>query len=137
MRLWLAITCFFKVLFNRDFASQCRLMLSGGHAPQVAPKTTPADVPPAVLKSPRSEAITLLATLVRPSLASFEAGKHLGMVLLIAALFVAQLCGARWHYKERVAASNGPLFALALAAAAVLMIWFTPAATVPFIYFQF
>lgn len=65
MRLWLAITCFFKVLFNGDFASQCRLMLAGTPAPQVTPKATPADATPAVVKSPRSDAITLLATLQR------------------------------------------------------------------------
>ena len=65
MRFWLAIRCFFKVLFQADFASRCRLMLEETSAPQDAPKATPVDVAPTAVKSPRSDAITLLATLQR------------------------------------------------------------------------
>lgn len=65
MRLWLAINCFFKVLFRADFAERCRLLIAG--APATADARTPAkaDAQPAVVKSPRSDAITLLATLQR------------------------------------------------------------------------
>lgn len=65
MRLWLAIQCFFKVLFQADFARQCRSLLDGT---STEPETKPAAPPtttPAVAKSPRSDAITLLATLQR------------------------------------------------------------------------
>ena len=65
MRLWLAITCFFKVLFQADVARRCQLLLDGTPVPQDPEKTTPANVPSSVVKSPRSDAITLLATLQR------------------------------------------------------------------------
>ena len=71
MRLWLAIQCFFKTLTQADFANQCRLMLEVPAAAPVAPPApvapqpaTPASPPPAA-KSPRSDAITLLAALQR------------------------------------------------------------------------
>jgi len=60
-----------------------------------------------------------------------------GLVLLLGAMFASQQVGARMHYKERIAASDGPLFAVALAAAMVAMVWFAPTHTAPFIYFQF
>lgn len=58
-------------------------------------------------------------------------------MLLIAALLAAQWLGAWLHYKERIAASRGALFAFAIAAAIVAVIVFAPATTAPFIYFQF
>lgn len=65
MRLWLAIRCFFKVLFQADFAGRCGLILEGTcAAPEIKP-AAPANAQPAVVKSPRSDAITLLATLQR------------------------------------------------------------------------
>ena len=64
MRFWLAIQCFFKVLFQADFASRCRLLLEDvPAAPEAKPAAPPATAPPAAAKSPRSDAITLLATL--------------------------------------------------------------------------
>ncbi len=80
---------------------------------------------------------TILATLSQPSLADFSTSAHLGLSLLLLALFGAQFLGAYGALKQRLAQSRGPLFACALAAAVVAMIWFTPAATIPFIYFQF
>ena len=65
MRFWLAIRCFFKVLFDADTASRCRLVLAGVAAPQETPTTVPATAPAPPAKSPRSDAITLLATLQR------------------------------------------------------------------------
>ncbi|WP_172991766.1 DUF2760 domain-containing protein [Lacipirellula parvula] len=73
MRLWLAIRCFFNVLFHADVASRCRLALEGTAAapaappaaPAPAPAPTPAPKPAAPVKSPRSDAITLLSTLQR------------------------------------------------------------------------
>jgi hypothetical protein len=79
----------------------------------------------------------MLANLTQPSLSSFDAATDRGPALLIAALFVAQLLGAHLHYKDRIAASRGPLLAVALAVAIVAIIWFAPAKTAPFIYFQF
>ena len=65
MRLWLAIECFFKVLFQAKFAGQCRSILSGtSPEPDTKPAALPT-APPAAAKSPRSDAITLLATLQR------------------------------------------------------------------------
>jgi hypothetical protein len=65
MRFWLAIECFFKVLFQADFANRCRSILEGPAVPPDTAKTTAVNVPPPVVKSPRSDAITLLATLQR------------------------------------------------------------------------
>jgi D-alanyl-lipoteichoic acid acyltransferase DltB (MBOAT superfamily) len=79
----------------------------------------------------------MLANLTQPSLSSFDAATNRGPALLIAALFVAQPLGAHLHYKDRIAASRGPLLAVALAVAIVAIIWFAPAKTAPFIYFQF
>ena len=39
--------------------------------------------------------------------------------------------------KDYLGRERGPAFAVTLAAIGLLLIWFTPAATVPFIYFQF
>ena len=65
MRLWLAIQCFFKVLFQADFAGQCRLILAGTAPAPETPPPAPAKASPAMVKSTRSDAITLLATLQR------------------------------------------------------------------------
>ena len=76
----------------------------------------------------------VLANLARPEADANGLG---GLALLLGAMFLLQQVGARLHYKERIAASNGPLFAGALAAAMVAMAWFAPTHTAPFIYFQF
>lgn len=57
--------------------------------------------------------------------------------MLVAALLAAQLLGARFHYKDRIAAGHDGLFAAALVAAMVAVIWFSPAQTAQFIYFRF
>ena len=68
MRIFQAISLFFKVLFDREFAAMLRKICSGENlsapaATDVAPKPASA---PAKPKTPaRSEAITLLATLQR------------------------------------------------------------------------
>ncbi|HET6546710.1 MAG TPA: MBOAT family O-acyltransferase [Rhodanobacteraceae bacterium] len=80
---------------------------------------------------------TILANLAQPGFATFSAPRHLGLALLLAGLFAAQFLGNYGRLKERLADSSGPLFPAALAAAIVAIIWFTPATTVPFIYFQF
>ena len=79
----------------------------------------------------------LLAALADPAIATFDAASHQGTAILVASLFIAQQLGARVHYKQRIAASRGPLFAAAIAASIVAIIWFAPATTSPFIYFQF
>ena len=73
MHLWLAISVFFRVLFNGDTARRVQAALNGP-APTakpaetkpaaVEPKPTPAQ-PAAKPKPVRSEALTLLATLQR------------------------------------------------------------------------
>lgn len=80
---------------------------------------------------------TMLGTLSRPSSAGADSTSHASLALLVAGLFALQQVGARLHYKERIAAGGGVPFALLVAGALVAMIWFAPAATAPFIYFQF
>ena len=80
---------------------------------------------------------TMLGTLSRPSFAGTDSASHASLALLVAGLFALQQVGARSHYKERIAAGGGVPFALLVAGALVAMIWFAPAATAPFIYFQF
>lgn len=79
----------------------------------------------------------ILSTLAHPSLDGFSSGDHLGLSLLVLSLFAAQFLGAYGALKERLARSPGPSFACAVALAILAVIWFTPAATIPFIYFQF
>lgn len=79
----------------------------------------------------------LFTTLMHPSVVSFDGATHTGTLSLVVALFIAQQFGARLHYKQRIANSRGPLFAATIAASIVAMIWFAPAQTTPFIYFQF
>lgn len=64
MRVWLAIQCFFKVVFQADFASRCRLLMDGTSPAPEPPAAAPASASP-IVKSPRSDAITLLAALQR------------------------------------------------------------------------
>ena len=79
----------------------------------------------------------MIANLAHPSLTAFDGGTHGGIALLLGALFLAQQLGAHLRYKDRIAASEGPLFAGVLAAAIVAVIWFAPVASAPFIYFRF
>ena len=65
MRLFLAISVFFKVLFGRDFAAQVR-QLADGSPPSTAANVEAPAAPPAKPKpAARNDAITLLATLQR------------------------------------------------------------------------
>jgi D-alanyl-lipoteichoic acid acyltransferase DltB (MBOAT superfamily) len=80
---------------------------------------------------------TMLAHLAHPSLTTFDRAAHGGTALLVGALFLAQLLGARLQYKDRIASSRGPLLVAALACAIIAVIWFAPATSSPFIYFQF
>ena len=64
MRLWLAVRCFFKALFHADFANQCLLLLNGASATPDPVAIAQANAP-TLLKSPRNDAITLLAALQR------------------------------------------------------------------------
>jgi hypothetical protein len=80
---------------------------------------------------------TLLANLAQPNLAGFSAASHAGPLLLVAALFGAQFLGNYWRLKDRLSTSQRAFFPCMLAAAVLAIIWFTPAETIPFIYFQF
>lgn len=58
------------------------------------------------------------------------------------AMFVIVLLGTHWlmakgRVKERLADAGAPVFAAFVTAMIVMLIWFTPVKTVPFIYFQF
>ncbi|MFW5693135.1 MAG: DUF2760 domain-containing protein [Thermoguttaceae bacterium] len=69
-RIWLAIRVFFLVLFRREVAAAVRLTLEGREAPPRPPAELPVETrapkKPAPPKAPpRSEALTLLATLQR------------------------------------------------------------------------
>lgn len=64
MRLFLAIQCFFKVLFNGPYAEQVRQLALPAPAATAEKKPTPAPAAPAQPKG-RSDAISLLATLQR------------------------------------------------------------------------
>jgi len=64
MRCWLAVRCFFKVLFNREFANRVR-QLSTVNSAEELPTQIPAEKAPAVTKILRSDAVTLLAALQR------------------------------------------------------------------------
>lgn len=68
---------------------------------------------------------------------AFDPAAHGGLALLVTALFLLQQAGAWLDYKGRIAASQGPLFALVLAAAILAVAWFAPGESAPFIYFQF
>ena len=59
------------------------------------------------------------------------------MLSLLLAMLAVHLLGGWTGFKEWLGRERGPLFAATLAAIGLLLIWFTPAATTPFIYFQF
>lgn len=78
---------------------------------------------------------TILATLSQPTLQGFT--DHIGMALLLSVLFALQFVGGYGQLKDRLSESDGAMFPMALLAVALLLIVFTPVATIPFIYFQF
>lgn len=79
----------------------------------------------------------ILSNLSHVSGTSFSSGDHLGLSLLLVSLFILQFVGGYGHLKQRLATSRGPLFVGVVVLAVLLMVWFTPAQTIPFIYFQF
>jgi alginate O-acetyltransferase complex protein AlgI len=67
-----------------------------------------------------------------PSLAS-----HGALVALLAGLVIMHVAMAKWRIKERLSESNLIVLAGFIASMLLLLIWFTPAKSAPFIYFQF
>jgi len=68
MRVWLAIQCFFKLLFNSEFSRQVQQLAEGELAATEPGKPLPTTTEKASPQPPpslRSDAITLLATLQR------------------------------------------------------------------------
>ena len=63
MRVWLAVRCFFKVLFDAEFARCIRQPIEG--IPAQPQSATPAPPATSAAVSQRSDAIALLATLQR------------------------------------------------------------------------
>jgi D-alanyl-lipoteichoic acid acyltransferase DltB (MBOAT superfamily) len=59
-----------------------------------------------------------------------------GVLLAGLAFFAWQACASRARIKERLGEAHLPWTA-AVSAACLLLVWFTPARTMPFIYFQF
>jgi len=78
----------------------------------------------------------ILSSLATVTSADFQVDRHLGLALLLAMLASLQFIGHA-GFKRRIAESEGPLFVGALTASILAMIWLTPAASAPFIYFQF
>ena len=68
---------------------------------------------------------------------TFHPNHHLTLCVVIGGLLWAQYLGNDMGIKQRVSESQGPLFIGALTAAMLVMIWFAPTTSVPFIYFQF
>lgn len=83
------------------------------------------------------DARTLIGNIAGAAAPAFDADAHLPMLLLLLAMLAVHLLGGWKGFKEWLGRERGPLFAATLAAIGLLLIWFTPAATTPFIYFQF
>ena len=83
------------------------------------------------------DAKVLLANIVGAASPAFDTNAHLPMLSLLLAMLAVHLLGGWKGFKEWLARERGPAFATTLAAIGLLLIWFTPAATTPFIYFQF
>jgi alginate O-acetyltransferase complex protein AlgI len=60
-----------------------------------------------------------------------------GLASLLVFVVVLHLGMARWRVKDRLADANALVFSGFAAAMMLALIWFAPAHTVPFIYFQF
>ncbi|MEZ5460600.1 MBOAT family protein [Dokdonella sp.] len=71
------------------------------------------------------------------SLLDFDKDSHLGLCVLLGLLAYAQFLGNDRRIKQRMSASEGPLFVGTVTCALLALIWFTPAVSTPFIYFQF
>ncbi|MFA7320598.1 MAG: MBOAT family O-acyltransferase [Dokdonella sp.] len=79
----------------------------------------------------------ILGSLGQFNVADFNADRHLTLCVVLGGLLWAQFLGNDGEIKRRISESQGPLFIGTLTAAMLAMIWFTPNASVPFIYFQF
>lgn len=79
----------------------------------------------------------ILGNLAEPSSMQFSTTQHTGLVVLLGLLAIAHFLGNYRHFKNRASASEGPLFVGVLTSAILLLVWFTPSTSVPFIYFQF
>ncbi|HET9033356.1 MAG TPA: MBOAT family O-acyltransferase [Dokdonella sp.] len=79
----------------------------------------------------------ILGDLGQSPFAGFEPDRHLGLCILLGGLGWAQFLGNDSGLKRRISDSEGPLFIGAMTAAMLMLIWFTPTTTAPFIYFQF
>jgi len=81
--------------------------------------------------------LQLIGHLGDPLSQGFSADRHLWLVLLLSALMFAHLLGGLSGTKTRLMKSGTPAFALSMAALILVLIWFTPEHSAPFIYFQF
>lgn len=79
----------------------------------------------------------ILGSLGQFNVADFNADRHLTLCVVLGGLLWAQFLGNDGEIKRRISESQGPMFMGTLTAAMLAMIWFTPNANVPFIYFQF
>jgi alginate O-acetyltransferase complex protein AlgI len=82
-------------------------------------------------------AATILQNLAHPTLSDFSVHKYLGEGILLSALMAAQFLGNYYQVKERVSTNEGAIFVGTITCALLLLIWFTPTTSTPFIYFQF
>jgi alginate O-acetyltransferase complex protein AlgI len=79
----------------------------------------------------------ILGDLGQFSFTDFDADRHLGLCVLLTGLVWAQVVGNNSGLKQRIGNSDGPLFIGAMTTAMLMLIWFTPTTSTPFIYFQF
>jgi D-alanyl-lipoteichoic acid acyltransferase DltB (MBOAT superfamily) len=82
-------------------------------------------------------ATTILGNLAHPSVVHFSLDQHGGICALLGVLAAMHFAGNYLRLKDRIGESQGPLFVGALSSAMLLLIWFTPSVSAPFIYFQF
>ena len=75
-----------------------------------------------------------IAAIASAPYSAVTAGK---LPLLLAGLIVMHAAMGHWQVKDRLADASAWLFAAFVSAMILLLIWFTPSRTVPFIYFQF
>jgi alginate O-acetyltransferase complex protein AlgI len=74
---------------------------------------------------------------VLSGLHDFAPDRHVGLLLLLAAMLGTHLFNGYRDTKERLGADSGPRFAAAMTFVLLLLILFTPNHSAPFIYFQF
>jgi alginate O-acetyltransferase complex protein AlgI len=66
-----------------------------------------------------------------------EKAKHASLLVGIIVLMGCHYMAAKNQLKEKLASANTLIFSLFVVAMILILVWFTPAKTVPFIYFQF